>query len=113
MKEYMVLLSDEGAVVGIIVVPNPSGQSFKQNVEEYEARIKNLVADAIEQGGWGEFDDLQNEIELTIDSGNYLIKIDAGKNREYSLTSSSLYESPGDIAALLVRYSGNNPDICR
>ena len=92
MKDYMVLLSDKGQVVGIIVIPNPTQQSFKQNVEEYTARIKNLVADAIEQGGWGEFDDLQNEIELTIDNANYMIRVDAGKNGEYSLTVSDLYE---------------------
>lgn len=92
MKDYMVLLSSEGDVVGIIVIPNPTQQSFKQNVEEHTARIKNLVADAIEQGDWGEFDDLQNEIELTIDNGSYLIKIDTGKNGEYSLTASDIYE---------------------
>lgn len=92
MKDHMVLLSDEGDVVGIIAIPNPTQQSFKQNVEEYEARIKNLVADAIEQGGWGEFDDLQNEINLTVDAGTYQILIDAGEAGEYSLTVSDIYE---------------------
>lgn len=91
MKDYLVLLSDEGQIVGIIVIPNESQQSFRQNVEENEARIKNLVADAIE-GTYGvQFDDLQNEITLEV-TDNYQIVVDAGQHGEFSLTPSSVHE---------------------